>query len=117
MSGQQQHVPGGHYSGKNQVPTVKQLLESLDSDKKQRDRKIDELNRTQNHEGAKPHRQTPTGKAETRKRVTDPVTGKEVEIEDAAIDPMQAVKDPQVLSHIHWVYHCSRSIHMLMLSS
>ena len=39
---EQQHAPGGHYSGQNKIPTVNQLLERLDGNKKERDREIDE---------------------------------------------------------------------------
>ena len=45
MAEQQSHVqhgPGGHYSGKNPVPTVKKFIENLDKDKAARDRKLDE---------------------------------------------------------------------------
>jgi hypothetical protein len=38
----QQHAPGGHYSGHNPIPTVKQFVENLDSDKRNRDKQIDE---------------------------------------------------------------------------
>ena len=35
---QQQHMPGGHYSGVNPIPTVKKFIENLDKDKRE-DRK------------------------------------------------------------------------------
>lgn len=34
---QQQHMPDGHYSGANPVPTVKKFTENLDKDKRERD--------------------------------------------------------------------------------
>ncbi|KAI7263895.1 hypothetical protein KC343_g7305, partial [Hortaea werneckii] len=38
----QQAASGGNYSGKNKIPSVNELLQRLDKDKAERDRKIDE---------------------------------------------------------------------------
>lgn len=91
----QQHAPGGHYSGQNKVPNIKQFVESLDKDKKERDKQIDQ-------------RKTPGGAAEVRphknekkdpskgKTVTDPTTGKQVVIEDVN----DAFRDRAVNPHL-----------------
>jgi len=42
---QQQHAPGGHYSGSNKIPTINQFIEKLDRDKATRDKQIDEQKR------------------------------------------------------------------------
>lgn len=68
-----------NYSGANPVPTIKRWLESLDEDKKDRDKLIDEEERLKKKEGTKAR---PQEGGKSRKKVTDPVTGKEVEIED-----------------------------------
>ncbi|KAF2745889.1 hypothetical protein M011DRAFT_520135 [Sporormia fimetaria CBS 119925] len=96
---QVQHAPGGHYSGKNPVPTVKKFLENLDKDKANRDRKLDEENanklKEQSGRGdARPHKPTKMGVEGTQKTVTDPTTGKEVVIEDVSKSMMQQVENP-----------------------
>ena len=76
-------APKGHYSGKNKIPTVDKFIQSLDKDKKNRDAQIDaELSQRQNAAGAGgdavPH--TPQKPIKGEKKVTDPVTGSEVEV-------------------------------------
>ena len=98
---QQQHMPGGHYSGANPVPTVKKFIENLDKDKRERDRKLDEqsiaLKKANQNGEANPHKEQQLGIKGTQKRVTDPTTGREVVIEDASKDMMKQVENPQVL--------------------
>lgn len=99
-------APGGHYSGHNPIPTVKQFVENLDRDKKERDKRIDAANQAHKSGTAgsdvKDHvEDKPKGKPGTRKKVTDPVTGREVEIEDVNADFMKAVDNPQVCA-ISW---------------
>jgi hypothetical protein len=97
---QQQHAPGGHYSGANPVPTVKKFIENLDKDKKERDRKLDEAaaaNKTGRANGsgdAVPHKPTKMGVEGTQQTVTDPTTGKQVVIEDVSDKMMESVKNP-----------------------
>jgi len=100
----QQHktAPGGHYSGSNPIPNVQKFIESLDKDKKERDAKINEQMKARKNQGTagsdvKEHTQgQPSGVEGTRKTVTDPTTGKEVQIEDVNADFMQAVKNPML---------------------
>ncbi|KAF2190610.1 hypothetical protein K469DRAFT_721518 [Zopfia rhizophila CBS 207.26] len=98
---QQQHMPGGHYSGANPVPTVKKFLDNLDKDKKERDRKLDEELAAQKKKTAKsgeavPHKPQKLGIKGTQKKVTDPTTGKEVVIEDVSKAMMNQVENPQL---------------------
>ncbi|KAI9720282.1 MAG: hypothetical protein M1828_005745 [Chrysothrix sp. TS-e1954] len=104
MADQQQHAPGGHYSGRNKIPNIKQFVEGLDRDKKERDRQIDEKQRAapKAHTGeqsqpdgeAHPHVQEKTGGEGTQKQVTDPTTGREVTIDNVGKETMSRVTDP-----------------------
>ncbi|PSN68985.1 hypothetical protein BS50DRAFT_675241 [Corynespora cassiicola Philippines] len=98
---QQQHAPGGHYSGKNPVPTVRKFIENLDKDKAERDRKLDEQQHATKHnkslsQSSEPvaHQNQQLGIKGTQKRVTDPTTGREVVIEDVSKDMMNQVENP-----------------------
>jgi hypothetical protein len=97
---QQQHVPGGHYSGANPVPTIKKFVENLDRGKKERDRQLDEAEKMKTQgvsDDLTPHKNQLTAKR-GQKIVTDPTTGREVVIEDVGKDMMNAAKDPKVFS-------------------
>ncbi len=104
MSGQQQqHVPGGYYSGRNKIPDIKTFVQNLDKDKKDRDAKLEELHKLEKQAGqsgapsdAHPHKETKAGKPGTMKTVHDPTTGNEVQIEDVDKDFMKAVENPQL---------------------
>jgi hypothetical protein len=101
-SQQRKTTPGTHYSGTNPIPNVQKFIASLDKDKKDRDAKIDQQMKLKQQQGTagtdvKEHKQgQPTGVDGTRKTVTDPTTGKEVQIEDVNADFMEAVKNPMV---------------------
>jgi len=99
MAEQQKRAPGGHYSGANPIPTIQKFVESLDRDKKDRDKRIKEehsrkLQQTQ--ADATPHKASDAAKSGTRQTVTDPTTGHEVVIEDVNKDFMKASQDPKV---------------------
>lgn len=113
---QQQHAPGGHYSGRNPIPTVKQFVENLDKDKKHRDKEIDERARAEKGQtGTAPTTPTRTGKKTatqdgvqdhkvqqttiegTEKTVTDPTTGREVVIADVNKDMIKEVENPHLI--------------------
>jgi hypothetical protein len=99
MSNNNKKGPGGHYSGKNPVPNIQRFVESLDADKKSRDAKINEQMKAKETKGGdvKDHQQEAQGGVPgSRKTVTDPTTGKEVQIEDVNADFMKAVDNPQV---------------------
>ena len=99
-------VPSGqHYSGTNRVPNIQEFIHRLDRQKKQRDAEIDEQLKANKANGdAKDH--TPEKRRPKKTRtVRDPVTGKDVEIEDASIDFKSVVDNPMVrmserLAHI-----------------
>lgn len=100
MAEQQAHYPG-HYSGDNKVPTISKFLQSLDKDKAERDKKLDEEARAAKsgknapqYGDAKPHEATLAGIKGTQKKVTDPTTGKEVTIEDVDKKMMENVENP-----------------------
>lgn len=90
------HAPAGHYSGRNRIPNIKQFVASLDRDKQTRDAQIDAggLQSNKTNPGVQEHHNM-----EKRKKgriVTDPVTGKQVEIADIDLDFEQAVENPMV---------------------
>lgn len=98
---QQQHAPGGHYSGHNPIPTVRQFIENLDKDKKSRDKRLDEeaaLKRQQEQQGAaRPHKPAERQVKGTEKTVTDPTTGREVVIADVNKDMIGEVENPHLV--------------------
>ncbi|KAI2620223.1 hypothetical protein GGS26DRAFT_316740 [Hypomontagnella submonticulosa] len=97
MASEQQHkVPGGgHYSGRNRVPNIKEFVASLDRDKKERDAKIDSELKANRKNGDITEHKNDLEKYKGRGRVvTDPVTGKEVTIDDVNADFMKAVEKP-----------------------
>jgi hypothetical protein len=89
---QAQHAPGGHYSGANPVPTIKEFMEKLDVTKKDRDKNIDD-------EAVPPKERTQEPKLKVgkgQKVVTDPVTGAEVGIENSKRSMVKEVDDPKL---------------------
>src|SRR2546429_213325 len=95
----EKHGPGAHYSGFNPVPNIQRFIESLDKDKKERDRLIEkeQAAKASGTGDAKPHKSgQSTGATGTSKTVTDPITGKAVEIENVNASFMKAVENPQV---------------------
>ncbi|KAH4210679.1 hypothetical protein HBI95_062780 [Parastagonospora nodorum] len=116
MASQQQHAPGGHYSGHNPIPTVKQFIENLDKDKAERDRQIDQQAREGKGQtpgqkglatstgrdvtassGAEPHKMQKRSVEGTEQTVTDPVTGNQVTISDVDKSMMDEVENPHVV--------------------
>ncbi|EEP80240.1 conserved hypothetical protein [Uncinocarpus reesii 1704] len=108
-----QKKPGGHWSAENPIPTIQQFMQSLDKDKKDRDKQIDEAEKAhqeaQKHQSrdqrrlpgrdketeAPPHSPAPSVK-NRRRTVTDPTTGREIEIDDVGKEHMKAVEEPKV---------------------
>lgn len=116
MASQQQHAPGGHYSGHNPIPTVKQFIENLDKDKAERDRQIDQQAKEGKgptpaqkglatstgrdvtaSSGAEPHKMQKRSIEGTEQTVTDPVTGNQVTISDVDKSMMSEVENPHVV--------------------
>lgn len=93
-----EHKAGQPYSGRNKVPNIQEFMASLDADKKQRDAQIDqELKKNTKAGEVKPHANEARSSAKETRTVRDPVTGKDVEIEDVKLDFEEAVENPQVL--------------------
>jgi hypothetical protein len=89
---------GQHYSGTNRVPNIKEFVESLDRQKKERDAQIDSQLQSNNiHGEARDHAPAEQSKpGKNRRTVRDPVTGKDVEIEDIDEHHMKAADEPMV---------------------
>ncbi|CAJ2511008.1 Uu.00g066330.m01.CDS01 [Anthostomella pinea] len=100
MSAEQNHkVPGSApYSGRNRIPNIKEFAASLDRDKRERDAKIDaELKANKRGDGGiQDHKNTNQHRAGKGRVVTDPVTGKEIEIDDVQPDFESAVENPHL---------------------
>ncbi|KAK4987714.1 hypothetical protein LTR66_002656 [Elasticomyces elasticus] len=96
----QQSGPGGHYSGTNRIPNIKEFVERLDRDKSERDRLIDEQRKAAlqagNRGDAVPHKPTHAGVEGTKKTVTDPTTGRQVMIEDVNKDMVKSSQNPML---------------------
>lgn len=88
----QQHGPAAHWSAQNPIPTIQQFVQNLDKNKKERDRRIDEETRQRQEPPERPY----AGKKSNARQVTDPVTGRDIEIEDVGKEHMKSVEDPQV---------------------
>jgi len=103
-SSQAKKAPGGHYSAANPIPNIQKFIQNLDSEKKERDARIEADINKSNASGqpigsteAMDHMQDPkAGLSGTKKRVTDPVTGREVEIEDVNDHFMKSVENPML---------------------
>lgn len=95
-----QHGPASHWSAANPIPTIHKFVENLDKDKKERDKQIDEeLKRRQQHpqnEGQSLDQEAADVQKKGTRRVTDPVTGKQIEIEDVQKQYLEESKDPKV---------------------
>lgn len=100
MSNDHKKGPGTHYSGNNPIPNIQRFIASLDADKKDRDENIERQRRDAQAPTGASHgsKATSAGKKGTRKMVTDPTTGNEVEIEDVNKEFLDDVKDPSVRS-------------------
>ena len=91
----QQQKSGKPWSGANPIPNIHDFVSNLDKGKKDRDKEIDDAAaRKAPDSGIVAHKnEAPSQKLKT---VTDPTTGKEVQIEDVGKDFMKAVDDPKV---------------------
>lgn len=99
MNTNQKVYPSGqHYSGANRIPNIKQFVESLDKEKRERDAQIDaDLKKNKGNGEARAHVPTDQRKAsKNRRTVRDPTTGKDVEIEDIGEHHMKSAEEPMV---------------------
>lgn len=95
----QEHVyPGGqHYSGTNRVPNIQDFIRSLDRDKRERDARID----AEHKKKASPGEVTtpvvePKRPGSHLRTVRDPVTGRDVEIDDISTQQLKDARNPKV---------------------
>lgn len=104
--------PGDHYSGNNPIPNIHKFVENLDADKKERDKRINKQLQNQNGSEAVDHvNGQKTRESASRKVVTDPVTGREVTVEDVNKDFMKAVDNPQVRTRrVFYMYTNAKSV-------
>lgn len=78
------------------MPKIQQFVQQLDAAKRQRDAAIDaDAGRPPSTGEAKDHRNAEKPRRKDLRTVRDPVTGKDVSIQDAQTDFKQAVDDPQ----------------------
>lgn len=110
----QQHHIGEHWGPGNPIPKIQNFMTSLDVEKKERNKKIDEEIKEKRKRGEKEedvtleqrgpegegedavaHQQREVSRRKTR-MVTDPTTGRDIEVEDQDEESMQAVKDNTV---------------------
>jgi hypothetical protein len=91
-------VPSGqHYSGRNRVPNIQQFMDQLDAEKKERDATIDaQLKQNKQHKEVSDHQNAEKPRRKDMRTVRDPVTGKDVQIQDVQTDFKEAVENPQV---------------------
>lgn len=93
----QQAAPRGHYSGRNRVPNIQEFMQQLDKEKQARDQEIDErLQKNKLHGDVVEHENDEKPARKDVRWVTDPVTGKEVQIRDAHLDFKEAADNPKM---------------------
>lgn len=108
-----QHRVGEHWSAANPVPTVQKFMQHLETEKEERKAHEEEVTAKEREEQdqrnqkkeqgekveedeAPAHKPRKVPKGKTR-MVTDPTTGKEIEVEDQDEESMEPVKNPTVL--------------------
>ncbi|EEQ84909.1 C2 domain-containing protein [Blastomyces dermatitidis ER-3] len=109
MTSETQRYPGGHWGANNPIPTVQKFLRNLDQEKEERDRQIDEAAKLKQKRGQDKQKQngeqdedtevtahTPLQPRKRGRKVIDPTTGREVEIDDVGDEFMATVKEPQL---------------------
>lgn len=94
-SGDAKFGPGGHYSGRNPVPNIQKFMENMDRDKKTRDAQMVAQQAAQSGE-VKAHKDKRAAAPQSsRQTVTDPTTGRQVQIEDVDENFMDAALNPK----------------------
>lgn len=107
--GTQQHRVGEHWSAANPVPTIQKFMQHLESEKEERKAHEEEVTakeiqarqereaRGENLDETTAHKNREIPKGKTR-MVTDPTTGKNIEVEDLDEESMEVIKNPTVRS-------------------
>lgn len=109
-----QHRVGEHWSAANPVPTIQKFMQRLETEKEERKaheqkvtakeqeehrKKQERGEKIEDDEEAPAHKPRKVPKGKTR-MVTDPTTGKHIEVEDQDEESMETVKHPTVLSFL-----------------
>lgn len=102
-----QHRVGEHWSAGNPIPTIQKFMQHLDVEKREREKHEQDITAKQEEESkrkadrgeadeatAHKPRQVPKGKT---RMVTDPTTGRDIEVEDQDEDSMETVKNQTVV--------------------
>lgn len=96
MASPTKKTAGSYYSGANPVPNIHKFMESLDAENKTRDDQINRDMKERRKKGKLVSHDEPTGMTGSRKVVTDPTTGGEVQIEDVNTEFLSSVANPTV---------------------
>lgn len=110
----QKNLAGEYWSGANPVPTAQTFAYHPGPEKKERDRRLDQEGHTKglraakgkgedkgseeherNHEDVSPHQPRGVSRANIR-TVTDPTTGKDIDVEDQDETSKDDAKNPKV---------------------
>jgi len=95
----EQHAPGGYYSARNKIPTIRQFVDNLDRDKRHRDREIEEEQKAQAaavaNGDAVAHKNKQRAN-DNQKTVHDPTTGHQVTIDNVDKGYIEAARNPMV---------------------
>jgi hypothetical protein len=95
-AGDAKFAPGGHYSGRNPVPNIQKFIENMDKDKKARDAQLIAQQKAAQSGEVQAHKDKRTEAPQgSRKTVTDPTTGRQVQIEDVDEHFMEAATNPK----------------------
>lgn len=109
-----QHRVGEHWSAANPVPTIQKFMQHLETEKEERKAHEEEVvakeqeerrqkqergEKIEDDEETSAHKPRKVPKGKTR-MVTDPTTGREIEVEDQDEESMETVKSPTVLSFL-----------------
>ena len=96
-AGDAKFAPGGHYSGRNPVPNIQKFIENMDKDKKARDAQLIAQQKAAQAGEVQAHKdkRTEAPQGSSRKTVTDPTTGRQVQIEDVDENFMEAATNPK----------------------
>ena len=102
---------GEHWGPQNPIPRIQQFMESERQERARQTEEENEAKRASKAGGQEqpkpeeeqaqrdgdvmPHRERQIAKHKTRK-VTDPITGRDIEVEDQGEQSMEAVKSPSV---------------------
>ena len=95
-SGDAKFGPGGHYSGRNPVPNIQRFIENMDRDKKARDEQFMAQQAAQSGQVQAHKDKRTAAPTSSRKTVTDPTTGRQVQIEDVDENFMDAALNPKL---------------------